>query len=184
MGGHVARHLEGHREVLRRGVAHLLGRHVDQRRVARAARGDHDMIHRISQAAEEVSERGRVVDVKGRGALGADLGPGLSQPLLVAAGEDRLGPLGAGRAGGLQSDAPTPPEHEHELSVEGPGHGVTFAGAPAARISWRTALTAAAKISEKLGKGWIVSRRMSIGTRARMASVACWSHSPASGPSA
>jgi signal transduction histidine kinase len=39
-------------------------------------------------------------------------------------------------------------------------------------------------ISEKAGKGWIVSSRTSSGTRARMASVTCWSHSPASGPTA
>ena len=38
--------------------------------------------------------------------------------------------------------------------------------------------------SEKVGNGWIVSRMTSSGTRARIASVACCSHSPASGPSA
>ena len=37
---------------------------------------------------------------------------------------------------------------------------------------------------EKLGKGWIVSLSTSTGTWARMASVACCSHSPDSGPSA
>ena len=36
--------------------------------------------------------------------------------------------------------------------------------------------------SEKLGNGWIVSRSTSIGTSALIASVACCSHSPASGP--
>ena len=54
----------------------------------------------------------------------------------------------------------------------------------AAAISCRSAFSAAAWISEKLGNGWIVSRSTSSGTRARIASVACCSHSPASGPSA
>ena len=42
----------------------------------------------------------------------------------------------------------------------------------------------ATKISEKVGNGWIVSLSTSSGTCARIASVACCSHSPASGPSA
>ena len=53
---------------------------------------------------------------------------------------------------------------------------------PAVAISRRSAFSAAALISEKLGNGWIVSRSTSSGTRARIASVACCSHSPASGP--
>src|SRR4051794_4076194 len=40
------------------------------------------------------------------------------------------------------------------------------------------------KASEKVGNGWMTSWRTSSGTRARMARVACWSHSPASGPTA
>jgi hypothetical protein len=35
-----------------------------------------------------------------------------------------------------------------------------------------------------VGNGWMVSRITSSGTRARIARVACCSHSPASGPSA
>jgi hypothetical protein len=54
----------------------------------------------------------------------------------------------------------------------------------AATMSRRSPFTVAAKISEKLRKGWIVSLSTSSGTRARMASVACCNHSPASGPSA
>src|SRR5690242_21021948 len=50
--------------------------------------------------------------------------------------------------------------------------------------SRHSAFSAAAWISEKLGNGWMVSRSTASGTRARTASVACWSHSPASGPSA
>ena len=54
----------------------------------------------------------------------------------------------------------------------------------AAAICFRSACSASTKISENVGNGWIVSRSTSSGTRARIASVACWSHSPASGPSA
>ena len=43
---------------------------------------------------------------------------------------------------------------------------------------------ASTKASENAGNGWIVSRMTESGTAARIASVACWSHSPASGPSA
>ena len=46
-------------------------------------------------------------------------------------------------------------------------------------ISLRSALIAAAWMSEKLGNGWIVSRSTSSGTRARIASVACCIHSRA-----
>ena len=55
-------------------------------------------------------------------------------------------------------------------------------GAPPV-IAARSDLSAAAWISEKLGNGWMVSVSTSSGTRARIASVACCSHSPASGPS-
>ena len=44
---------------------------------------------------------------------------------------------------------------------------------PAAAISSRSAFSAAAWMSEKLGNGWIVSRSTSSGILARMASVAC-----------
>ena len=45
-------------------------------------------------------------------------------------------------------------------------------------------LAAKKTASEKVGYGWIVSRRTSTGTSARIASVTCWSHSPDSGPTA
>ena len=48
----------------------------------------------------------------------------------------------------------------------------------------RSSPTVSRKASEKAGKGWITSFRTSSGTRARIATVACPSHSPASGPSA
>jgi hypothetical protein len=40
------------------------------------------------------------------------------------------------------------------------------------------------KASLNVGNGWIVSAMTDSGTLARIASVACWSHSPASGPRA
>jgi hypothetical protein len=49
--------------------------------------------------------------------------------------------------------------------------------ASSARSAWNTA-------SEKVGKGWMTSSRTASGVLARMARVTCWSHSPASGPSA
>src|SRR5271165_899403 len=51
-------------------------------------------------------------------------------------------------------------------------------------ISIRRVLNAESKMVEKLGNGWMTSLNTSNGTRARMASVACWSHSPASAPRA
>jgi hypothetical protein len=51
-------------------------------------------------------------------------------------------------------------------------------------IDIRRVLKAESKMVEKLGNGWMTSLNTSNGTRARMASVACWSHSPASGPRA
>ena len=53
--------------------------------------------------------------------------------------------------------------------------GLTFASST--RSAGNTA-------SEKVGKGWMTSSRTSSGVAARMARVTCWSHSPASGPSA
>ena len=49
--------------------------------------------------------------------------------------------------------------------------------ASSARSDWKTA-------SEKVGKGGMTSSRTASGVPARMARVTCWSHSPASGPSA
>src|ERR1700728_1761455 len=51
-------------------------------------------------------------------------------------------------------------------------------------ICIRRVLKAESKMVEKLGNGWMTSLNTSNGTRARMASVACWSHSPASAPRA
>ena len=62
--------------------------------------------------------------------------------------------------------------------------GPVAVGLDAAAISPRSVFSAATKISENVGKGWIVSRRTSSETWAEIARVACWSHSPASGPTA
>ena len=51
-----------------------------------------------------------------------------------------------------------------------------------ARARAVSSMSVVRKASEKVGKGWITSATVSSGTRARMASVACWSHSPASAP--
>ena len=47
-----------------------------------------------------------------------------------------------------------------------------------------SSIIVARKASENVGNGWITSFITSSGTRARIATVACCSHSPASGPSA
>jgi hypothetical protein len=51
-------------------------------------------------------------------------------------------------------------------------------------ISVRGVLKAESKMIETLGNGRMTSLNTSNGTRARVASVDCWSHSPASAPSA
>src|SRR3954469_21629738 len=75
----------------------------------------------------------------------------------------------------LEPDARAPTDHDHGLpeQVVG-GHAALATSSP-------RAFRAATKISEKVGNGGMVPRSTSSGTWARIASVACCSHSPASG---
>ena len=81
------------------------------------------------------------------------------------------------------SDAAVAPDGRSD-AAEDEGIRHAEAGWVADAISARRALSVNAWISEKVGNGWIVSRRTSSGIWARMANVACCIHSPASGPSA
>jgi len=88
------------------GAVRPLAVQLGQRRLVRAGAGDHHVVDRRGQPGEEPLERGWVGGVEGRGAAGADFGRGLLQPIRAPGGQDDLGPLGAGPAGGLQPDAP------------------------------------------------------------------------------
>ena len=110
---------------------------------------------------------------------------------------DRVDPAGAeqdlgdpARAGAL--DDPVEPrvglrprrraEDRRLDPAEAVGFGGGGQGAPA--CAFASSSSAKRNDSENVGNGWIVSRMTSSGTRARIASVACCSHSPASGPTA
>ncbi len=71
---------------------------------------------------------------------------------------------------GCRSARPEPP------SLAAPGDHAAVCASRSLRVL--------RKASEKLGNGWMTSNSTESGTRARIATVACWSHSPASGPSA
>ena len=113
--------------------------------------------------------------------------PTTPQPIRVAAGEHDVGSLRARAPGRLQPDAGAAADHDDGLAGE---LRLAAHGEPASAVERvevicpRSACKASTKISENVGNGWIVSRSTSSGTRARIASVACCSHSPASGPSA
>ena len=102
-------------------------------------------------------------------------------------GRTRLPPVAPARVKGSPAstciDARTsswPSSPLRQPAFDGPAPTVLDVAA----ISPFSAFSAATKISEKVGNGWIVSVSTSSGTWARIASVACCSHSPASGPSA
>jgi hypothetical protein len=63
------------------------------------------VVDRREQPGEEPLECGRLGGVEGRGAVGADFGRGLLEPVRAPGGQDDIGPLGAGPAGCLQPDA-------------------------------------------------------------------------------
>src|SRR5262249_48637249 len=123
--------------------------------------------------------------VECRRAAGAELLRGLLEANGVAGGEDDLRALDTGQPRGLEADACAAPDHDHGLFAKNSlAHDEPAPTDVGAAISARSALRGNGTISEKVGKGWIVSRRTSSGPRARIASVTCCSHSPASGPRA
>ena len=174
---------------------------------SRAGARDHHVVDRIRQVLEGPLHRRCIAGVERRGHVCVELERRLLQAFRIPARENDIGALGAGSPSGFLArcprsrrsrrrsarPAPARGRWKHwwfrwswflQLLVSAPDHGVA-AGSETAKAQARwSAFTAAAWISEKLGNGWIVSRSTSIGTRARIASVACCSHSPASGPSA
>ena len=167
--------------------------HLGQRRVVRAAGGDHHVVDRRRQVLEEPLERGRSrwrrrprCSARRARAPRARRRSGL-RPVRID-----VGSLGARAPGRLEPDAGAAADHDDGLPEElrlALGAPSRRSRAPAARIaaarSRRGAPSARRRRSPRsVGNGWIVSRSTSSGTRARIASVACCSHSPASGPSA
>lgn len=63
------------------------------------------LVDRPGQSAEEPVEDSRIGGVEGRRAQRADFLRGVLKPLGIAAGQDDIGALGAGAAGGLEPDA-------------------------------------------------------------------------------
>jgi hypothetical protein len=145
--------------------------------------------NRRVQLVEEPREPGEVGGVEG-GDAGPELEAGAVQAVRVARRDDHVGSLLARAPSSLEPDAGAAADHQDRLAgqlqfaVRGVHRDSTPASCGPPAICARSACSASTKISEKVGNGWIVSRSTSSGTPARTASVACCSHSPASGPSA
>jgi len=88
---------------------------VGQGRVVRTGAGDHHVVDRLGQVGKEPVECGRIGDVEGRSLPRADLGGSVPQALGVAAGQDDIGALGAGPAGGFEPDAAAAADHHDGL---------------------------------------------------------------------
>ena len=69
----------------------------------------------IRQVLEESLQRGRIGRVEGGGAPRADFLRCALEPLGVAAGEDDVGPLGAGAAGCFETDPGAPADEDDGL---------------------------------------------------------------------
>ena len=87
-----------------------------QGRVVRAGARDHHVVDLGGQAVEEPVEGGRVGDVEGRGAARADFGRGPLEAFGVPPGQDDVGALAAGAAGGLEPDAGAAADGDHDLA--------------------------------------------------------------------
>jgi hypothetical protein len=88
---------------------------VGQPRVVRTGARDQHVVDRPWQVAEEPVEGGRIGGVEGRRAQRADFLSGVLKPLGIAAGQDDIGALGAGAAGGLEPDAGAAADHHDGL---------------------------------------------------------------------
>ena len=75
------------------------------------------MVDRVGQALEELLQRCRVVGVEGGRAPRVDVERRLLEPLGIPAGEDDVGALAAGAAGGFEPDAGTAAD-EHDGLAE------------------------------------------------------------------
>jgi hypothetical protein len=142
-------------------LAHLICVHLEQGHVARAGTGDQHVVDRVGKPVEEPLQRCRVGGVEGGGAPRVDIAGCSLEPLGIAAGEDDVGALTAGAAGGLEPDSGAAADEDDGLAeqlplapgangVGGGGHdslaicgsiGPTGRGMSA--ISMRSAITAA-----------------------------------------
>ena len=110
--------LERQHDVVTEGATDLVGGHLEQRPVGRAACRDHDMVDPVGQAHEEPLQSGGVVGVEGGGAPRPDVERRPLQPLGIPAGEDDLGSLAAGASGGLQPDARAAADDDDRLAEQ------------------------------------------------------------------
>jgi hypothetical protein len=76
------------------------------------------VVDRRGKLVEEALQRRRIGGVEGGGAPRADVARRLLEPLRMAPGEDDLGALAAGQAGGLQADPGAPADQDHGLAEE------------------------------------------------------------------
>ena len=112
-------------EVLVRPVAVEFG----QGRVVRAWARDHHVIDLGGQTSEEPVAGGRVGGVEGRGAARADFGRGPLEAVGITPGQDDVGALGAGAAGGRQPDAGAAADHDDDLAGQfGSARGASCGG--------------------------------------------------------
>jgi hypothetical protein len=93
----------------------LLAVEVGQGRVVGAGAGDQHVVDRRGQLVEEPLEPVEVGGIEGHGALRAEFGRGPLEALETAAGQDDVGALGAGAAGGLKPDARAAADHDDGL---------------------------------------------------------------------
>jgi hypothetical protein len=76
------------------------------------------MVDPVGKPVEELLQRCRVVGVEGGGAPRIDVERCSIEPLGVPAGEDHVGALGAGAAGGFEPDAGAAADHDDRLPEE------------------------------------------------------------------
>ena len=76
------------------------------------------MVDRAWQLVEEPLQRCRVGDVEGGGAPRLDVARCLLEPLGIAGGEDDVGALAAGAAGGLEADAGAAADQDDGLAEQ------------------------------------------------------------------
>jgi hypothetical protein len=113
--------------------------------VVLAARGDHHMVDRVRQIAEELLQGGLIGGVERRRIHGSELERSSGQVLGIAAGEDDIGAFGPGSAGGFQPDAGGAADHDDGLPEQfrfalrggragGGGHGSSSNGCRRRRL--------------------------------------------------
>ena len=118
------------------GVARLIRRHLQRRRVAGSAGGDQHVVNRLGEIFKERAQGVVVPGVEGRGVLGSHLACSMLQPLGIAARQNDLGSLGPRPAGSLEADAGAAADDDDGLA----GKVLDHVHLPGRRsvISWST----------------------------------------------